>query len=200
MIVFLSGLKNYGEFCELRMTTSQPSSRDDTHTRCLHANLLWVCEFQQCLKTDPVYDWEKKHSLKGICELRMTTRVEIGEPELHCSIGHHTRNLHSDRPPNSCGPDVHDCKKQSLSIFPVVLSTGWWLHANLLWVRTQSSVFLSELPLTASHTLVWSASFQMSFLDIFGCVFSAAGALRVKAKHTFESVPFIFVLGTQFHW
>ena len=124
MIVFLSGLKNYGEFCELRMTTSQPSSRDDTHTRCLHANLLWVCEFQQCLKTDPVYDWEKKHSLKGIGDLRMTTRVEIGKPELHCSIGHHTRNLHSDRPPNSCGPDVHDCKKQSLSIFPVVLSTG----------------------------------------------------------------------------
>ena len=78
MIVFLSGLKNYGEFCELRMTTSQPSSRDDTHTRCLHANLLWVCEFQQCLKTDPVYDWEKKHSLKGICELRMTRR------RIHC--------------------------------------------------------------------------------------------------------------------
>ena len=113
----LLGLKNYGALCELRMTTSQPSSREDTHTRCLHANLLWVCEFQQCLKTDPVYDWEKKHSLKGICELRMTTRVEIGKPELHCSIGHHTRNLHSDRPPNSCGPDVHDCKKQSLSIF-----------------------------------------------------------------------------------
>ena len=107
MIVFLTGLKNYGEFCELRMTTSQPSSRDDTHTRRLHANLLWVC--------------------------------------------------------------------------------------------TQSSVFLSELPLTASHTLVCSASFQKSFLDILVCEFSAAGALRVKAKHTFESVPFIFVLGTQCH-
>ena len=58
---------------------------------------------------------------------------------------------------------------------------------------------MSELPLTASHTLVCSASFQKSFLDILVCEFSAAGALRVKAKHTFESVPFTFVLGTQFH-
>ena len=39
----------------------------------------------------------------------------------------------------------------------------------------------------------------MSFFDIFGCVFSAAGALRVEAKDTFEGVPFTFALGTQFY-
>ena len=39
----------------------------------------------------------------------------------------------------------------------------------------------------------------MSFLDILCCVFPAASALRVEAKHTFESVPLIFALGTQFH-
>ena len=39
----------------------------------------------------------------------------------------------------------------------------------------------------------------MPFFDFVFCVGAAAGALRVEAKHTFESVPFIFVLGTQFH-
>ena len=39
----------------------------------------------------------------------------------------------------------------------------------------------------------------MPFFDVFFCVGAAAGALRVEAKHTFESVPFTFVLGTQFH-
>ena len=108
MIVFLSGLNNYGEFCELRMTTSQPSSRDDTHTRALHANLLWIC--------------------------------------------------------------------------------------------TQSSIFSRQLALSASCTGVRDATLQMAFFDFAFCVGAAASALRVEAKHTFESVPFILVIGTQFHW
>ena len=39
----------------------------------------------------------------------------------------------------------------------------------------------------------------MPFFDFVFCVGAAASALRVEAKHTFESVPFTFVLGTQFH-
>ena len=38
----------------------------------------------------------------------------------------------------------------------------------------------------------------MPFFDFVFCVGAAAGALRVEAKHTFESVPFIFGLGAQF--
>ena len=64
---------------------------------------------------------------------------------------------------------------------------------------TQSFVFLSELLLTASHTFVCTAIFQVPFFDILCCVFAAACALGVEAKHTFESVPFTFALGTHFH-
>ena len=38
----------------------------------------------------------------------------------------------------------------------------------------------------------------MPFFDFVFCVGAAVDALRVEAKHTFESVPFIFALGTQF--
>ena len=37
----------------------------------------------------------------------------------------------------------------------------------------------------------------MPFFDVFLRVGAASGALRVEAKNTFESVPFIFVLGSQ---
>ena len=39
----------------------------------------------------------------------------------------------------------------------------------------------------------------MPFFDFVFCVGAAVDAFRVEAKHTFESVPFIFGLRTQFH-
>ena len=39
----------------------------------------------------------------------------------------------------------------------------------------------------------------MPFFDFVFGVGAAVDALRVEAKHTFESVPFTFALGTQFH-